>query len=53
MDRRGAVMLDDEMIDEASRKMALAIVASPGEGRGRGPLRKAQLMAPARRARAA
>ena len=27
VDRRGAVMLDDEMIDEASRKMALAIAA--------------------------
>jgi citrate lyase subunit beta/citryl-CoA lyase len=27
VDRRGAVMLDGEMIDEASRKMALAIVA--------------------------
>jgi citrate lyase subunit beta / citryl-CoA lyase len=26
-DQRGAVMLDDEMIDEASRKLALAIVA--------------------------
>ena len=26
-DRRGAVMLDDEMIDEASRKLALAIAA--------------------------
>ncbi len=26
-DRRGAVMLDDEMIDEASRKMALMIAA--------------------------
>ena len=34
VDRRGAVMLDGEMIDEASRKMALAIV---GEGRGGGP----------------
>ncbi len=27
IDRRGAVMLDDEMIDEASRKMALMIAA--------------------------
>lgn len=27
VDQRGAVMLDDEMIDEASRKLALAIVA--------------------------
>jgi len=27
VDRRGAVMLDDEMIDEASRKMALTIAA--------------------------
>ena len=27
VDRRGAVMLGDEMIDEASRKMAEAIVA--------------------------
>jgi citrate lyase subunit beta/citryl-CoA lyase len=27
VDRRGAVMLDGEMIDEASRKLALAIVA--------------------------
>jgi len=27
VDRRGAVMLDDEMIDEASRKMALAVAA--------------------------
>jgi citrate lyase subunit beta/citryl-CoA lyase len=27
VDRRGAVMLDGEMIDEASRKMALAVVA--------------------------
>ena len=27
VDQRGAVMLDDEMIDEASRKMALAIAA--------------------------
>jgi citrate lyase subunit beta / citryl-CoA lyase len=29
VDRRGAVMLGDEMIDEASRKMAEAIVARP------------------------
>lgn len=27
VDRRGAVMLDDEMIDEASRKLALAVAA--------------------------
>jgi citrate lyase subunit beta / citryl-CoA lyase len=44
VDRRGAVMLDGEMIDEASRKLALAIVAryrsaagaesaAPGDGR--------------------
>ncbi len=33
VDRRGAVMLDGEMIDEASRKLALAIVA---KGRPRG-----------------
>ena len=26
-DRRGAVMLDGEMIDEASRKLALGVVA--------------------------
>jgi citrate lyase subunit beta/citryl-CoA lyase len=26
-DQRGAVLLDDEMIDEASRKMALVIAA--------------------------
>jgi len=32
-DRRGAVMLDDEMIDEASRKLALAIAAK-GEAAG-------------------
>jgi citrate lyase subunit beta/citryl-CoA lyase len=35
-DRRGAVMLDGEMIDEASRKLALAIVA---KGRAAGLLR--------------
>jgi citrate lyase subunit beta/citryl-CoA lyase len=33
VDRRGAVMLDGEMIDEASRKLALAIVA---QGRAAG-----------------
>ena len=33
VDRRGAVMLDGEMIDEASRKMALAIAAK-GEAAG-------------------
>jgi citrate lyase subunit beta/citryl-CoA lyase len=33
IDGRGAVMLDDEMIDEASRKMALA-VAAKGEAAG-------------------
>ena len=27
LDKRGAVMLGDEMIDEASRKMALMLVA--------------------------
>jgi citrate lyase subunit beta / citryl-CoA lyase len=32
-DRRGAVLLDEEMIDEASRKLALAIVAK-GEAAG-------------------
>ncbi|HEX3715594.1 MAG TPA: CoA ester lyase [Trebonia sp.] len=35
VDRRGAVMLDGEMIDEASRKLALAIVA---KGRAAGLL---------------
>ena len=35
-ERRGAVMLDGEMIDEASRKLALAIVA---KGQRRGPVR--------------
>ena len=34
VDQRGAVMLDGEMIDEASRKLALAIVA---KGRAAGP----------------
>lgn len=33
VDERGAVMLDDEMIDEASRKMAL-MVAAKGEAAG-------------------
>jgi citrate lyase subunit beta/citryl-CoA lyase len=33
VDRKGAVMLDDEMIDEASRKMAL-MVAAKGEAAG-------------------
>jgi citrate lyase subunit beta/citryl-CoA lyase len=33
-ERRGAVMLDGEMIDEASRKLALAIVAK-GDAAGR------------------
>jgi citrate lyase subunit beta/citryl-CoA lyase len=33
VDRRGAVMLDGEMIDEASRKLALAVV---GKGRAAG-----------------
>ena len=33
VDRRGAVMLDDEMIDEASRKMAL-LIAAKGEAAG-------------------
>jgi citrate lyase subunit beta / citryl-CoA lyase len=36
VDRRGAVMLDGEMIDEASRKLALAIVARYRPG-GTGP----------------
>ncbi len=36
-DRRGAVMLDGEMIDEASRKLALAIVA---KGKAAGLLRR-------------
>jgi citrate lyase subunit beta/citryl-CoA lyase len=34
VDRRGAVMLDGEMIDEASRKLALAIVAKGSASRG-------------------
>ncbi len=33
VDQRGAVMLDDEMIDEASRKMAL-MIAAKGEAAG-------------------
>jgi citrate lyase subunit beta / citryl-CoA lyase len=33
VDKRGAVMLDDEMIDEASRKMAL-VIAAKGEAAG-------------------
>jgi citrate lyase subunit beta/citryl-CoA lyase len=33
VERRGAVMLDDEMIDEASRKMAL-MIAAQGEAAG-------------------
>ena len=37
-ERRGAVMLDGEMIDEASRKLALAIVA---KGSAAGLLRPA------------
>jgi len=37
VDRRGAVMLDGEMIDEASRKLALAIVARYRPG-GRPPV---------------
>jgi citrate lyase subunit beta / citryl-CoA lyase len=36
VDQRGAVMLDGEMIDEASRKLALAIVAKGGEAYGLG-----------------
>ena len=36
VDRRGAVMLDGEMIDEASRKLALAIVGK-GQAAGRLP----------------
>jgi citrate lyase subunit beta / citryl-CoA lyase len=34
VDRRGAVMLDGEMIDEASRKLALAVVAKGSAARG-------------------
>jgi citrate lyase subunit beta/citryl-CoA lyase len=34
VDQRGAVMLDGEMIDEASRKLALAIVAKGNAARG-------------------
>jgi citrate lyase subunit beta/citryl-CoA lyase len=43
LDRRGAVMLGDEMIDEASRKMALMLAAKgaaaglPGPPRPSGP----------------
>jgi citrate lyase subunit beta / citryl-CoA lyase len=44
VDRRGAVMLDGEMIDEASRKLALAIVArgrlAPGGTTPRTPRRR-------------
>jgi citrate lyase subunit beta / citryl-CoA lyase len=44
VDRRGAVMLDGEMIDEASRKLALAIVArgrlAPGGTTPRTPQRR-------------
>jgi citrate lyase subunit beta / citryl-CoA lyase len=36
VDKTGAVMLDDEMIDEASRKMAL-VVAAKGEAAGLSP----------------
>jgi citrate lyase subunit beta / citryl-CoA lyase len=40
---RGAVMLGDEMIDEASRKMALVIA---GKGRAAGMVRKAERFQP-------
>ena len=40
---RGAVMLGDEMIDEASRKMALVIA---GKGRAAGMIRKAEPFQP-------
>jgi citrate lyase subunit beta/citryl-CoA lyase len=40
---RGAVMLGDEMIDEASRKMALVIA---GQGRAAGMVRKAEPFRP-------
>jgi len=40
---RGAVMLGDEMIDEASRKMALVIA---GKGRAAGMVRKAEPFRP-------
>ena len=40
---RGAVMLGDEMIDEASRKMALVIA---GKGRAAGMTRKAEPFRP-------
>jgi citrate lyase subunit beta/citryl-CoA lyase len=40
---RGAVMLGDEMIDEASRKMALVIA---GKGRAAGMVRKAEPFQP-------
>ena len=40
---RGAVMLGDEMIDEASRKMALVIA---GKGRAAGMTRKAEPFQP-------
>ena len=36
VDQRGAVMLDGEMIDEASRKLALVIVAQGNAARGAG-----------------
>jgi citrate lyase subunit beta/citryl-CoA lyase len=42
---RGAVMLGDEMIDEASRKMALVIV---GKGRAAGMTRQGERFAPPR-----
>jgi len=40
---RGAVMLDDEMIDEASRKMALVVA---GKGRAAGMARRGERFAP-------
>jgi citrate lyase subunit beta/citryl-CoA lyase len=44
VDRRGAVMLGDEMIDEASRKMALVIA---GKGRAAGMARTSKFEPPA------
>jgi citrate lyase subunit beta / citryl-CoA lyase len=42
--KRGAVMLGDEMIDEASRKMALVVVA---KGRAAGMTRQSRFEPPA------
>ena len=44
LDKRGAVMLGDEMIDEASRKMALVI---SGKGRAAGMSRTTSFTPPA------